>query len=99
MAEFATVVLSSRSLPMRNVHPIYASVAVLLMLIPCPVSADSLSELSSFSVFDKFDLTQLAKTDVYTAHGPPLNNHRSHSVQRCYVVSGVPGLHLEELRK
>ena len=98
MAEFATVLLSSRSLPMRNVHPIYVSVAVLLMLIPRPASADPLSELSSFSVFDKIDLTALAKTDVNTAHGPPMNNPRYLSVQSCYVVSGTPGQHLEALR-
>ena len=68
------------------------------MLVERPASADPLSELSSFSVFDKIDLAQLAKTDVKTAHGPPMANPRYLSVQSCYVVSGTPGQHLEALR-
>src|SRR4029077_11390036 len=36
--------------------------------------ADAVSELASFSVFDKVDLVQLAKSDVKTAHGPPMRN-------------------------
>ncbi len=36
--------------------------------------ADPVSELASFSVFDKVDLAQLAKSDVKTAHGPPMKN-------------------------
>ena len=36
--------------------------------------ADPVSELASFSVFDKVDLAQLAKSDVKTAHGPPMQN-------------------------
>src|SRR4030095_13602724 len=31
--------------------------------------ADAVSELASFSIFDKVDLAQLAKSDVKTAHG------------------------------
>ena len=83
---------------MRNVHPIYVSVVALLTLIQRPASADPLSELSSFSVFDKIDLAQLAKTDVKMAHGPPMANPRYLSVQSCYAVSGTPGQHLEALR-
>jgi len=41
---------------MRNVHPIYVSVVALLIFVERPASADPLSELSSFSVFDKIDL-------------------------------------------
>ena len=41
-----------------------------LMLIAGPRSAcaDPVSELASFSIFDKVDLAQLAKGDVKTAH-------------------------------
>jgi hypothetical protein len=62
-------------------------------------SADPLSELSSFSVFDKVDLAQLASGEPKTAHGPPLNNPRYLSVQSCYVVPGAPAQHLEALRR
>src|SRR5438477_3143098 len=99
ITKFATVVLPPRSLSMRNVYLIYVSVVALLRLVESRASADPLSELSSFSVFDKIDLAQLAKTDVKTAHGPPMANPRYLSVQSCYVVSGTPGQHLEALRK
>jgi hypothetical protein len=36
--------------------------------------ADPVSELASFSIFDKVDLAQLAKSDVKTAHGTPMKN-------------------------
>ena len=41
-----------------------------LMLIAGPRSAcaDPVSELASFSIFDKVDLAQLAKSDVKLAH-------------------------------
>src|SRR5438874_4907705 len=52
--------------------------------------ADAVSELASFSIFDKIDLAQLAKSDVKTAHGPPMNNPRFLAVQSCYVVAGHP---------
>lgn len=62
-------------------------------------SADPLSELASFSVFDKVDLPQLAKSDARTAHGPPMSNGRYLSVQSVYVVSGSPAQHLDALRQ
>ncbi len=61
-------------------------------------SADPLSELSGFSVFDKIDLTQLAKSDAKTAHGPPMSNSRFLSVQSIYVLPGAPAPHLEAMR-
>jgi hypothetical protein len=61
-------------------------------------SADPLSELSSFSVFDKIDLAQLAKSEAKTAHGPPMNNPRFLSVQSVYVLPGSPAQHMEALR-
>ncbi|PYK54912.1 MAG: hypothetical protein DME47_04615, partial [Verrucomicrobia bacterium] len=61
-------------------------------------SADPLSELSSFSIFDKVDLAQLAKSDAKTAHGPPMSNPRFLSVQSVYVMPGSPTQHLEAMR-
>jgi hypothetical protein len=61
-------------------------------------SADPVSELSSFSIFDKVDLAQLAKSDAKTAHGPPMSNSRFLSVQSIYVMPGSPAQHLEKMR-
>ena len=61
--------------------------------------ADPVSELASFSIFDKVDLAQLAKTDVKTAHGPPMRNPRFLAVQSCYVASGSPAQQMEALRR
>jgi hypothetical protein len=61
-------------------------------------SADPLSELSGFSIFDKIDLAQLAKSDGKTAHGPPMSNPRFLSVQSIYVLPGAPAPHLEAMR-
>src|SRR5438046_6295476 len=61
--------------------------------------ADAVSELASFSIFDKVDLAQLAKSDVKTAHGPPMGNPRFLSVQSCYVSPGSPPQQIEALRR
>jgi hypothetical protein len=62
--------------------------------------ADPISELASFSIFDKVDLTQLAKSDVKTAHGPPMSNPRFLAVQSCYVALGSsPAQQIEALRR
>src|SRR5881275_3685062 len=61
--------------------------------------ADPVSELASFSIFDKVDLAQLAKSDVKTAHGPPMRNSRFLAVQSCYVVPGSPAQQIEALRR
>jgi hypothetical protein len=61
--------------------------------------ADPVSELSSFSIFDKVDLVQLAKSDVKTAHGPPMRNPRFLAVQSCYVAPGSPAQQMEALRR
>jgi hypothetical protein len=61
--------------------------------------ADPVSELASFSIFDKVDLAQLAKTDVKTAHGAPMKNPRFLAVQSCYVVPGSPAHQMEALRQ
>jgi hypothetical protein len=61
--------------------------------------ADPVSELASFSIFDKVDLAQLAKSDVKTAHGPPMGNRRFLAVQSCYVAPGSPAHLIEALRQ
>ncbi len=62
--------------------------------------ADALSDLASFSIFDKVDLAQLAKSDVKTAHGPPMSNPRFLAVQSCYVAPGSsPAQQIEALRR
>lgn len=61
--------------------------------------ADAVSELAAFSIFDKVELAQLAKSDVKTAHGPPMGNPRFLSVQSCYVASGSPAQQIEALRR
>ena len=66
---------------------------------PRSASADPVSELASFSIFDKVDLAQLAKSDVKTAHGPPMRNSRFLAVQSCYVVPGSPAQQIEALRR
>jgi hypothetical protein len=72
-----------------------------LMLIAGPRSAcaDPVSELASFSIFDKVDLAQLAKSDVKTAHGPPMRNPRFLAVQSCYVAPGSPAQQMEALNR
>ena len=62
------------------------------------LKADPLTELASFSVFDKVDLAQLAKSDAKTAHGAPMSNPRFLSVQSVYVSAGSPAQHLQGLR-
>jgi hypothetical protein len=61
--------------------------------------ADPVSELASFSIFDKVDLAQLAKSEVKTAHGPPMKNSRFLAVQSCYVAPGSPAQQMEALRR
>jgi len=81
-----------------------ASTSVLLLLVlllarSTIARADAVSELASFSIFDKVDLAQLAKSDVKTAHGPPMGNPRFLSTQSCFVSTGSPAQQIEALRK
>ena len=64
-----------------------------------PAKADPVSEMASFSVFGKVDLAELARTDVKTGHGPPMNNPRFLSVQSCYVVPRPPAQEIAAMRK
>ncbi|MEP7015804.1 MAG: hypothetical protein ABI925_10215 [Verrucomicrobiota bacterium] len=59
---------------------------------------DAVSELAKFSVFDKIDLADLAKSDVKTMHGPPMDG-RFLSVETCYVMTGSPAQQIEALGK
>jgi hypothetical protein len=87
-----------RQLPPRLVA--LAGVFSLTLIVgPRSACADPLSELASFSIFDKVDLAQLAKSDVKTAHGPPMKNLRFLAVQSCYVVPGSPAQQMEALRR
>ena len=61
--------------------------------------ADAISELASFSIFGKVDPAQVAKSDVKTAHGPPMSNPRFLAVQSCYVAPGSPVQQMEALRR
>ena len=61
-------------------------------------AADPVAELASFSVFDKLDLNELAKSDAKTLHGPPMNG-RYLSVQSCYVMPGDPGKQLQAMKQ
>ena len=70
-----------------------------LIATPRNACADPVSELASFSIFDKVDLAQLAKSDVKTAHGPPMANRRFLAVQSCYVAPGSPAQQMEALRR
>jgi hypothetical protein len=61
--------------------------------------ADAVSELASFSIFEKVDVAQLAKSEVKTAHGPPMKNPRFLAVQSCYVAAGSPAQQMQALRR
>jgi hypothetical protein len=82
--------------------PCSASVLLVLVLLltrSTIARADAVSDLASFSIFDKVDLAQLAKSDVKTAHGPPMGNPRFLSTQSCFVSTGSPAQQIEALRK
>jgi len=79
-----------------------ASVILLLLLLlarSTSARADAVSELASFSIFNKVDLAQLAKSEVKTAHGSPMSNPRFLAVQSCYVAPGSPARQVEALRR
>jgi hypothetical protein len=72
--------------------------ALSLAMIP-KARADAVSEMAGFSVFDKVDLAELARSDVKTAHGVPMSNARFISVQSCYVWPGTPAQHIAAMRQ
>jgi hypothetical protein len=75
-----------------------ASLLLLLLLgTSTIVHGNATSELASFSIFDKIDVNELAKSDVKTLHGPPMNG-RFLSVQSVYVAPGSPEKQVEALK-
>jgi len=71
---------------------------LLTAVLPCVCSAaDPVAELSSFSVFDKVDLNELAKSEAKTLHGPPMSG-RYLSVQSCYVMPGDPAKQIQAMK-
>jgi hypothetical protein len=83
---------------------LFASAAVILLLLvllarSTSARADAVSELASFSIFNKVDPAQLAKSEVKTAHGSPMSNPRFLAVQSCYVAPGSPAQQVEALRR
>ena len=78
----------------------FAFILLLMLLGGSTIArADAVSELASFSIFNKVDLAQLAKSDVKTAHGPPMSNPRFLAVQSCYVAPGAPAQLVAALRR
>ena len=76
----------------------FAAAAMTLAFAPSS-QADPLSELSSFSVFDKVDLAQLAKGDAKAVRGVPMSTARFLSVQTAWVQPGSPASVAEALRR
>ena len=72
---------------------------VALVVATTVSAADPVAELASFSVFDSVDLSELAKGDAKTAHGPPMSNPRFLSVQSCYVSPGSPAQQIEAMKR
>jgi hypothetical protein len=96
--------MKARMLNLQRQLPIRASGLLLLLLVLrvglTTASSDAISDLASFSVFGKVDLAQLAKSDLKTAHGPPMSNPRFLAVQSCYVATGSsPAQQIEALRR
>src|SRR5512133_2767783 len=87
-----------RSLP-RGLVALAGVVSLMSIAGPRSACADPVSELASFSIFDKVDLAQLAKSDVKTAHGPAMRNPRFLAAQSCYVAPGSPAQQIEALRR
>ncbi len=89
--------------PTRQGRAIRQIAVLSALLIPLlgqtSLRADAVSEMAAFSVFDKVDLTELAKSEVKTAHGPPMSEPRFLSVQSCYVAPGTPSQQLDGIRQ
>jgi hypothetical protein len=94
----AEPIVQIRCLP-RGLVALAGVLSLISIAGPRSACADPVSELASFSIFDKVDLAQLAKSDVKTAHGPPMKNSRFLAVQSCYVVPGSPAQQMEALRR
>jgi hypothetical protein len=74
--------------------------AALMMFAAAPAAhADPVSELASFSVFDKVDLAPLAKGEAKPVRGAPMSTARFLSVQTAWVQPGSPASVAEALRR
>lgn len=83
---------------MKMTSPLFLLLMLLLVSARSTINAaDPAAELAGFSVFDEIDIEDLAKGDVKTMHGPPMNG-RFLSVQSVYVAAGAPDKHIEALR-
>lgn len=64
---------------------------VFVLLVPAALrAADPLSEMAQFSVFGKVDLAELARGEIKTAAGAPMNTARYLSAQSCFVIPKPP---------
>lgn len=98
------LLMKTKTLNLRRYWSVRAGGLLLLLLVSrmglTTARADAISDLASFSIFDKVDLAQLAKSDVKTAHGPPMSNPRFLAVQSCYVATGSsPAQQMQALRQ
>ena len=78
---------------LRSLLTPIVALSSLFLCSPAPVSAaaaNPVAEMASFSLFDQINLSDLAKTDVKTAHGVPMSEPRFLSVQSCWVTPGSP---------
>ncbi len=74
--------------------------AALALLLPAAaLAADPAAEMAQFSVFPKVDLVALAKGDIRTATGAPMNMPRYLSVQGCYIIPTPPAQLIEAMEK
>ncbi|MEP6685675.1 MAG: hypothetical protein ABJB22_02760 [Verrucomicrobiota bacterium] len=90
-----TKTLSSR----HHLFAITVSVFSLFLAIIPKARADAVSEMAGFSVFDKVDLAELARSDVKTAHGVPMSTARFISVQSCWVAPGTTAQQIAAMRQ
>jgi hypothetical protein len=84
--------------PVQKTMRILSLLCFVGLAVSKAVAADPVSEMASFSVFDKVDLNELAKGEPKVAHGPALSG-RYISAQSCFVVAGVPARVSEALRQ
>jgi hypothetical protein len=78
---------------------LHFALALLLFFARSTIArADAVSELASFSAFDKIDINDLANSDAKTVHGPPMSG-RYLSVQSVYVVPGAPAQQIEAMKR
>lgn len=66
------------------------SAALVLVSPVLSLAADPTAEMAEFSVFGRVDRAALAKGEVRTAPGVPMQNERYLSVQTCYAIPQPP---------